>query len=325
MEWWREARFGLFIHWGPVSLKGTEISWSRANTNRACPNQGPIPAAVYDNLYKEFNPVKFDAAEWVATARAAGMKYMVLTAKHCDGFCLWHSRVAHYNMAQTPFKRDVCGELAAAARKAGLRIGLGIIRPWTRATQTAAARNNRYVASMQGQFRELLGADGPSTSCGSTPRLPAPWDQANTYRLVRGLQPKIIINNRLDMGSGAAYHEQQIGPQADYYTPEQRVGGYDDRRPWETCMTLGTQWSWKPDDRVKSLSECVGILVHCAGGDGNLLLNVGPMPDGRIEPRQAERLREMGLWLGAHGESINGTRADRSSRAMDWPRPARGT
>lgn len=90
-QWWREARFGMFIHWGPVSLKGTEISWSRANSNPKCPNKGPIPVEVYDNLYKEFNPVKFSGDEWVAIARAAGMKYMVLTAKHCDGFALWHS------------------------------------------------------------------------------------------------------------------------------------------------------------------------------------------------------------------------------------------
>jgi len=123
IAWWREARFGMFIHWGPVSLTGLEISWSRANSNPKCPNKGLTPVEVYDHLYQKFNPVQFDARQWVATARAAGMKYMVLTAKHCDGFLLWHSQADSYNIARTPFKRDVCGELAKAAHDAGMRLG----------------------------------------------------------------------------------------------------------------------------------------------------------------------------------------------------------
>lgn len=123
LQWWAEARFGLFIHWGPVSLKGTEISWSRANTNPKCPNRGAIPAAVYDNLYKQFNPAKFGATRWVSVAKAAGAKYIVLTAKHCDGFLLWHSQASDYNISRTPFQRDICAELAKAARAQGIKIG----------------------------------------------------------------------------------------------------------------------------------------------------------------------------------------------------------
>src|SRR5512141_271002 len=118
LQWWREARFGMFIHWGPVSLKGTELSWSRDAPRRGIDGvnggKGEVPVDVYDNLYKEFNPVKFNAEEWVSIARAAGMRYMVLTAKHCDGFCLWNSKIDSYCMASTPFKRDICEELAAA-------------------------------------------------------------------------------------------------------------------------------------------------------------------------------------------------------------------
>ncbi len=123
LQWWADGRFGMFIHWGPVSLKGTEISWSRANTNPKCPNSGVIPADVYDNLYKDFNPTHFDAAAWVQLAKAAGAKYIVLTAKHCDGFLLWHSQASDYNISRTPFGRDVCAELAQAARAEGIRIG----------------------------------------------------------------------------------------------------------------------------------------------------------------------------------------------------------
>jgi alpha-L-fucosidase len=129
----------------------------------------------------------------------------------------------------------------------------------------------------------------------------------NTYALAKKSQPRIIINNRLDLGIGDS--DQQIkSPLADYYTPEQHIGAYDDQRPWETCMTLGTQWSWKPDDRIKSAGEVVSILARTVGGDGNLLLNVGPMPDGRIEPRQAEVLRTVGVWVAKNGESIFHTR-----------------
>jgi alpha-L-fucosidase len=125
---------------------------------------------------------------------------------------------------------------------------------------------------------------------------------------VRALQPGLIINNRLDMGSREDYDAQAILPNADYKTPEQRIGVFDDQHPWETCMTLGTQWSWKPDDTIKSASECIRILVRCVSGDGNLLLNVGPMPSGEIEPRQVQVLAEIGAWLKKFGESVYGTR-----------------
>src|SRR5208283_2985680 len=118
LETWRSNRFGMFIHWGPVTLTGLEISWSRANSNPQCPNNGPTPVDDYDTLYTQFDPTNFDASNWVAVAQAAGMKYMVLTAKHCDAFLLWDSQASDYNIMQSPFQRDVCAELAAAAHAA---------------------------------------------------------------------------------------------------------------------------------------------------------------------------------------------------------------
>ena len=308
LAWWRDARLGMFIHWGPVSLKGTEISWSRANSNPACPNQGPIPVEVYDNLYKEFNPTKFDAKGWVGLAQAAGMKYMVLTAKHCDGFCLWPTKTIDYHIGNTPFGRDVCGELAKAAHDAGMGIGWYYSPMDWRDPDCRSERNAAYVNRMQGQIKELLTNYGPIDLCwfdwdGREPL----YDQPRTYALVRKLQPKILLTNRLDLGPGNN-DRQILSPRADYYTPEQSIGNYDDQTPWETCMTLGTQWAWKPNDTIKSLKECVDILVRCAGGDGNLLLNVGPMPTGEIEPRQVEVLKQMGQWLAKCGQGIYGTR-----------------
>jgi alpha-L-fucosidase len=308
MAWWRSARLGMFIHWGPVSLKGTEISWSRANSNPKCPNKGQVPVEVYDNLYREFNPVKFNADEWVNVGKDAGMKYVVLTAKHCDGFLLWHSKVSDHNIAATPFQRDICAELSAAVRRQGLKLGWYFSPMDWRDPDFRTERNAAFVARMQGEVRELLTGYGQVDLLWfDYDGLEPMYEQATTYPLVKELQPKILLTNRLDLGIGNN-NTQVLSPYADYYTPEQAIGGYDDQRPWETCMTLGTQWSWKPNDAIKSVTQVMAILARCVGGDGNLLLNVGPMPDGRIEPRQVEVLEGLGAWMRQNGESIYGTR-----------------
>ena len=312
LEWWRKARFGMFIHWGPVSLVGTEISWSRGGLRRGIEQTGTgeIPVDVYDNLYKKFNPAAFDAKQWVDIARSAGMKYMVLTAKHCDGFCLWHTKVDDYNIGSTPFKRDVCAELADAAHQAGVKIGWYYSPMDWRDPDCRTERNAAYVRRMQTHLSELLGNYGQiDVLWFDAEGGPSPWDQEHTYHLVRSLQPQIVINNRLDIETDGCFDARtQIGPNADYATPEQQVGNYDTAIPWETCMTIGTQWSWKPNDALKSSADCIKILVQCVTGDGNLLLDVGPMPSGEIEPRQVAVLKEIGSWLNKYGESIYETR-----------------
>jgi alpha-L-fucosidase len=310
LTWWRAARFGMFIHWGPVSLTGQELSWSRANSNTNCPNNGSIPVQVYDNLYKRFDPTNFDAKEWVGLAKAAGMKYIVLTAKHGDGFLLWDSKVDGYNISATPFHRDVCAELAAAARAQNEKIGWYFSEMDWRDPDCRSVNNARFVKKFQAELRELLSNYGKiAVLWFDSDGRPDMWDPPTTYALVRGLQPHILINNRLQMSTHEQWvHQGQLLPNEDYYTPEQHIGAYDDKTPWETCMTLGTQWSWKPNDKIKSADEVIHILAQCAGGDGNLLLDVGPMPDGRIEPRQVEVLRQVGVWLDNNGESIYGTR-----------------
>jgi alpha-L-fucosidase len=310
LAWWREARFGMFIHWGPVSLTGQEISWSRANSNTNCPNNGPIPVDVYDNLYKQFDPTNFNADEWVSVAKSAGMKYLVLTAKHGDGFLLWDSKVDGYNIGATPFHRDVCAELAAAANAQHEKIGWYFSPMDWRDPDCRSGHNDRFVLKIQAELRELLSDYGTiSVLWFDTDGRPTMWDPATTYPLVRGLQPQIIINNRLQMDSFDQWaHQGRLLADEDFYTPEQSIGAYDDQTPWETCMTIGTQWAWKPNDEIKPATQVIHILAQCAGGDGNLLLDVGPMPDGRIEPRQVAVLRQVGAWLDKNGESIYGTR-----------------
>jgi alpha-L-fucosidase len=210
----------------------------------------------------------------------------------------------------TPFKRDLCAELAAAVRKDGLKLGWYFSPMDWRNPDCRSENNPRFVKHIQGELRELLTHYGKVDvlwfDCDGRPAM---WDPPTTYPLVRNLQPGILINNRLEVGSHGEWLKQgRLRENEDFYTPEQRIGGYDDKTPWETCMTIGTQWSWKPDDKIKSAAEVISILARTTGGDGNLLLNVGPMPDGRIEPRQVEVLKQVGAWMDLNGASIHGTR-----------------
>ena len=303
LQIWQDRRFGMFIHWGPVSLKGTEIGWSRG---------AQIPQDEYDNLYKQFNPTKFDADAWARTAKAAGMKYVVITTKHHDGFCLWPSKYTDYDIGNTPFKRDVLKELSQACRRQGLAFGTYYsVCDWWHAdfplgspggrTKKPNPNLDRYTKYLKGQVTELIENYGPlSTMWFDVPQEFEPDRGKPIVKLVRSLQGDIIINNRTYNGRGE--------PVGDYDTPEQHIGGFNRKRPWETCMTICRQWAWKPNDDMKSLAQCLQTLIRVAGGDGNLLFNVGPMPDGRIEPRQVQRLREMGQWLEKYGQSIYGTR-----------------
>ncbi|MGB2809669.1 MAG: alpha-L-fucosidase [Sedimentisphaerales bacterium] len=297
MQTWREMKFGLFIHWGPVSLKGTEIGWSRGGERRGRSGKGKIPFEEYDNLYKNFNPVKFNADEWVQVAKDAGMKYLVFTSKHHDGFSMFDSKHTDYKITNSPFKRDVVKELADACHKAGLKLGYYYSPVDWYHPDYRTENHSKYIKFMHNQIRQLCTQYGRLDimwfdSLGGSAK---DWDSENMFKMIRKLQPHIIINNR-------------AGLAADHDTPEQRIGKFQHDRAWETCMTICRQWAWKPNDQMKSLKQCIQTLVSTVGGDGNLLFNVGPMPDGRIEPRQVDRLREMGQWLKKYSQSIYGTR-----------------
>ena len=301
---WQSLRFGMFIHWGPVSLTGKEIGWSRG---------AGTPVNVYDNLYHEFNPTNFNADEWVSIAKAAGMKYIVLTTKHHDGFCLWDTKLTDYNIMHTPFHRDVVKELAAACKKQDIEFGAYYSTcdwyntNWPATSpggniMRAASDMDAYEKYLQGQISELITNYGPLiTIWNDVPnRNGVNYGKrgADTIKLVRQLQPNILINNR-------------TGDGGDYDTPEQRIGNFQMNRPWESCMTVSAhnQWAWRgADDGVKPLAACLDMLIRGAGGDGNILLNVGPRPDGIIDPAQAGLLKQVGAWLAKNGEAIYGTR-----------------
>ena len=297
---WQAKRFGMFIHWGPVSLTAHEIGWSRGTQT---------PIAEYDNLYKKFNPTLFDADAWVKVAKDAGMKYIVLTTKHHDGFCLWDTKLTDYNIMNSPFKRDVVKELAAACKKGGIAFGTYYsVCDWHHpdfpltspggGVKREKSDLDSYNTYLLGQIRELITNYGPLITIWNDVPQMFGGRGVKTIEMVRALQPDITINNR-------------SGDGGDYDTPEQQIGGYNLERPWESCMTLSAHnaWAWGGDkDGVKPLEACLKMLVSGAGGDGNVLLNVGPRPDGMIDPAQSSRLKEVGDWLAKYGDSVYGTR-----------------
>lgn len=305
---WQDDRFGMFIHWGPVSITGKEISWSRGKTNGT-------PVKVYDALYKQFNPEKFNADEWVAAAKAAGMKYIVLTAKHHDGFCLWDTKLTDYNIMNSPFKRDVVKELSEACKKQGIRFGCYYSVPDTHnpdypydLTGRGHPKREKYDLDAYNRFlmaqtSELIRNYGPLLTVwyDTDGTVGETYDKNRGQQVInnaRGIQPDILLNNR-------------TGAPGDYSTPEQKIGGFDMKRPWESCMTISSHnhWAWGGDkDGVKPFDQVITMLVECAGGDGNMLLNVGPRPDGLIDPAQVAALKDVGDWLKTYGESIYGTR-----------------
>jgi alpha-L-fucosidase len=303
-------RFGMFIHWGPVALRGTEIGWSR---NRE------VSQSEYDSLYKEFNPVLFNADSWVKAAKDAGMKYLTITAKHHDGFCLWPTKFTDYNIMNSPFKRDVVGELAKSCKKYGIKFCIYYtVLDWydlrypvrNDGTKTIDPKGDmvKFVQYMKDQLKELITNYDPYMLWFDG-NWEQPWTKemgADVYRYIKTLSPGVVINNRLGKGTHKTMGPDIVG---DYATPEQVIGKMNLDSPWESCITICNQWAWKANDKMKSLKQCIQTLASTAGGNGNLLFNVGPMMDGRIEKRQVDRLKEIGDWLKVNGNAFYGTKA----------------
>lgn len=298
VQWFRDAKFGMFIHWGPGSLTGSELSWSRGGARPDRPDvpEGPISITEYDSLYKRFNPTKFDADEWVRIAKSAGCRYLVFTTKHHDGFSMFDSKLTDYKVTNSPFGRDATAELARACHDANFKLGLYFSGPDWYNPDFMTERHPRFVRYFAGQVRELCANYGKIDvlwfDMGGPP---ASYAAESVISTARRMQPEILINNRL-------------GLPCDFDTPEQRVGSFQNQRPWESCITIGDQWTWRANENVKSLKQCIQTLVSCVVSDGNLLFNVGPAPTGEIEPPQVERMAEIGKWLKKYGESIYGTR-----------------
>ena len=319
MEWWREARFGMFVHWGLYAVPAGEWNGKEIpGISEWIMLRAKIPVAEYEKLAEQFNPEKFNAEDWVRLAKLAGMKYIVITSKHHDGFAMFHSAASPYNIVDaTPFGRDPLKELAEACKKHGIRFGFyySQAQDWHEPGGTYAGIDRgephwdsnlkrdslmNYINSKAlPQVKEILGNYGGldilwwDTPVGMTEETAQVLqNEVNKY-------PGILTNNRL--------YRPWPG---DFSTPEQHVPPTGLDYDWEVCMTMNTSWGYKwYDNNWKSTETLIRMLVDIASKGGNFLLNVGPTAEGLIPDSSVVRLKEMGVWMQKNGESIYGTSA----------------
>ena len=325
MKWWREARFGLFIHWGLYAIPAG--AWQgRTDHAEWIMETAKIPASTYEKFARQFNPAKFDAPQWARLAKRAGMKYLVITSKHHDGFALFDSKVSDYDVMRTPFRRDVLKELSQACRDEGVTFCTyhSIMdwhhpdyvprRPWND-TARGEPRFERYFEYLTAQLEEIVRGYRPRVMW-----FDGEWEDTWTHEhgvrlhdFVRSLDPDIIINNRVDKGRNGMKGMTKGGRfLGDFGTPEQEipVGANLGDRDWESCMTMNDHWGYNAaDQNWKSTETLVRNLIDTASKGGNYLLNVGPMAGGEVPQPCVERLEAIGRWMDVNGESIYGTRA----------------
>jgi alpha-L-fucosidase len=324
MKWWREARFGMFIHWGVYSVPaGTYNGKEISGIGEWIMHNGKIPVATYRQYAKQFNPVKFDADEWVAIAKDAGMKYIVITSKHHDGFGMFDSKATDWCITKaTPFGRDPLKELAAACQKNGIKLGFYYSQAQDWNHPGGAAAGGHWDKAQDGsmdeyldkiavpQVREILSNYGPIAVLWWDTPVNMTKERADKLLPLLKLQPGIIWNNRL----GGGY-------KGDTETPEQFIPptGYPGR-DWETCMTMNRTWGYKSyDNNWKPVETLIRNLVDIASKGGNYLLNVGPTSEGLIPGPSVERLKEVGKWMKTNSEAIYATSASPFKR-LPWGR-----
>lgn len=334
MAWWREARFGLFIHWGLYAIPAGQ--WRGKDYPGASEwliHHADIPPEDWFPLAQQWDPKNFDARAWVRAAKQAGMKYVVITSKHHEGFALWPSAVSEFDVEATPNKTDILAELKKACDAEGLKFGLyHSILDWTHKDYLPKRSPDKrppgdfaaYVGYMKAQLHELVARYDPAILW-----FDGEWDATWTHELgleleayLRALKPNLIINNRIDKGRSGMAGMTEEGFAGDFGTPEQEIPsrgfpGVD----WESCMTMNGSWGYDANDHDwKSAKTLVENLVDCASKGGNYLLNVGPTADGRIPAESLERMAEVGRWLDKHSEAVYGTQAGPLPKQAPWGR-----
>ena len=336
MEWWREAKFGMFIHWGLYAIPARG-EWVM--------NKEKIPVAEYAKLASQFNPVKFNAGEWVRVAKDAGMKYIVITAKHHDGFAMYGSKVSPYNIVDaTPFKRDPMKGLAEACEKEGIKLGFYYSQAQDWHQPGGAVVRGSWDPAQEGDFdhylhtiaipqvKELLAVYNPAVIWFDTPQNMTPAYAREVLQTVRSVSSKVVVNSRI-LYSGSKIEGlrqaeldelRDIG--SDYLTYRDReIPENPAWRDWETCMTLNGAWGFNANDHNwKSPQTVVQMLVRVVHSDGNFLLNFGPTAEGVLPAEGVDIVKRVGEWLRINGESIYGARASKLGMVKELPAIKKG-
>jgi alpha-L-fucosidase len=330
--WYREAKFGMFIHWGPYSLASVEASWPIMRPSK----EFPITEEQYRSLPRQFNPTKFDPHAWIALAKSAHQRYMVFTTKHHDGFCMFDSAYTDYKITNTPYKKDIVAQLAEACGHEKMPVGFyysppDMNHPAFRDTSKLSSTNwngeptravwPTYLDYMELQLRELLTRYGDVVLIWFDGLYnQRKFDGDRMHRAILEIQPQTLINNRIGIpgdfetpeqflpasipvkGKTLDFDHKDTGSRPNY------VPAPEEFRLWETCMTINNTWAYNKNDRnFKSSQHLIRTLVVVASRGGNFLLNVGPQPDGTIQPEFATRLQAIGKWMDHNSESIHGT------------------
>jgi alpha-L-fucosidase len=327
-EWFQDAKFGLFIHWGVYSVLG-DGEWVMNNQQ--------IPIKSYEKLPAFFNPTEFNPAEWVQMAKGAGMKYITITSKHHDGFAMYDSKVSDYNIVKkTPYGKDVLKMLAEECRKEGIKLFFYhsqldwhhpdyFPRGFTGGSWTGREEKgdmNKYLDYMDAQLSELLTNYGDVAGIwfdGMWDKKDDDWRLEKTYLLIHKLQPATLVGSNhhrvpYDGEDFQMFEKDLPGHNTTGFAPEQKIGDL----PKETCETINNSWGFNlQDQRNKSRKDLIQYLVKAAGYGSNFLLNVGPMPNGKIQPEHVALLKQMGEWNRQYGETISGTRGGPLS-AREW-------
>ena len=304
--WFRNAKLGIMIHWGPVTLTGVPMSWGRDGPRPGAGRRARdgVPQETYDNLYRSFNPLKFDAEEWLEAIEGSGAGYFVFTTKHHDGFAMWDSDTTEYDIMSSPFRRDIVGELAHAASETPVRTFWYYSQPdWHHPAALQEGHYGEYLPYMRKQLRELL------TNYGEVDGIffdhlaskHYHWDTINLIPELREMQPGLLVNQRIGNRLPEDY-------QGDYGVYELGIGPRDEERPWESAITLSKAWAWHGGDLTKSPDATLRMFLSVIGNGGNLALNIAPQPDGQIFAGDLEVLAHLGRFNELYGEAVFGTR-----------------